>query len=133
MRDPNEFNEQGRKQSSASSARVRMRARELRQNSTIPERILWGLLRDRRLAGAKFRRQHRVGPYIVDFYCHCAKLVVELDGRSHDDRGLADRRRQDYLESVAGLRVIRFGNDDVLTDPESVMMGLMKALGLPIF
>jgi very-short-patch-repair endonuclease len=59
-------------------------------------------------------------------------LVVELDGRSHDDRGLADRRRQDYLEAVAGLRVVRVANDDVLRDPESVILGLLRALGIPI-
>ena len=119
-------------QSKSASAHMRTRARGLRKNPTIPERILWGLLRDRRLAAAKFRRQHCVGPYIVDYYCAAARLVVELDGRSHDDRGNSDRERQDYLEYVARLRVIRIGNDDVLDDPESVILGLMKALGVPI-
>jgi very-short-patch-repair endonuclease len=59
-------------------------------------------------------------------------LVVELDGRNHDDRGLEDRRRQDYLESVAGLRVCRVGNDDVLHDRESVLLGVLRALGMEI-
>ena len=113
-------------------AHMKERARELRKNSTIPERILWGMLRDRRLAGVKFRRQHCVGPYIVDFYCLSRRMVVELDGRSHDDRGDYDRGRQDYLESVAGLHVIRVGNDDVLADPESVILAILKALGIPI-
>jgi very-short-patch-repair endonuclease len=111
---------------------MKERARELRKNSTIPERILWGLLRDRRLAGVKFRRQHCVGPYIVDFYCLAGRLVIELDGRSHDDRGVYDRERQAYLESVAGLHVIRVGNDEVLVDPESVVICVLKALGIPI-
>jgi adenine-specific DNA-methyltransferase len=124
MRDP--------KHSKSASAHLRALARQLRKNCTIPERLLWGLLRDRRLAGAKFRRQHCVGPYIVDFYAPAHQLIVELDGRSHDDRGLSDRQRQDYLESVVGLRVMRVGNDDVLNDPESVIFGLMKALGVPI-
>jgi very-short-patch-repair endonuclease len=57
-------------------------------------------------------------------------LVVELDGRSHHDRGLEDRRRQDYLESVAGLKVYRVDNDDVLDDRESVVLGILKALGI---
>jgi very-short-patch-repair endonuclease len=113
------------------SAHMKARARDLRKNATIPERILWGLLRDRRLSGAKFRRQHCVGPYVVDFYCQSHRLVVELDGRSHDDRGHSDRERQDYLEAVAGLHVIRIGNADVLNDQESVVLGLLKALGLP--
>ena len=115
----------------AASAHLKERARQLRRNATIPERTLWGLLRDRRLAGIKFRRQHVVGPFVVDFYCLSERLVVELDGRSHDDRGIADRRRQDYLENVAGLRVVRVANDDVLHDPESVILGLLRTLGLP--
>ena len=109
---------------------MKARARELRKKATFPERALWGLLRDRRLRGIKFRRQHCIGPYIADFYCQSHRLVVELDGRSHDDRGLADRERRNYLESVAGLHVVRFGNDDVLNDPESVILGLLKALGI---
>jgi very-short-patch-repair endonuclease len=109
---------------------MRARARQLRRNATFPERVLWGLLRDRRLSGLKFRRQHAVGPYVVDFYCSSHRLVVELDGRSHDDRGLEDRRRQNYLESVAGLKVLRVGNDDVLHDPESVVFGVLRALGI---
>jgi very-short-patch-repair endonuclease len=118
--------------SNSPSALTKARARDLRKTSTIPERKLWGLLRDRRLAGKKFRRQQCIGPYIVDFYCLSERLVVELDGRSHDDRAAPDRRRQDYLESVAGLRVIRIANDEVLSDPESVVLGLLKALGIPI-
>jgi len=100
--------------------------------STSPERTLWGLLRDRRLAGAKFRRQHPVGPYVVDFYCQFHRLVVELDGRSHHDRGVPDEQRQHHLESVAGLRVVRIDNDDVLRDPESVILWLLIALGIEI-
>ncbi len=91
--------------------------------------MLWGLLRDRRLVGAKFRRQHPIGPYVVDFYSSSHRLVVELDGRSHHDRGVYDVQRQEYLQSVAGLRVLRIDNDDVLRDRESVVLGLVKALG----
>jgi adenine-specific DNA-methyltransferase len=116
----------------AASEHMRTRARALRRNATFPERVLWGLLRDRRLSGVKFRRQHPVGPYVVDFYCPSHRLVVELDGRSHDDRGLEDLRRQDYLESVAGLKVFRVANDDVLYDRESVVLWLMRALGIEI-
>jgi very-short-patch-repair endonuclease len=116
--------------SKSASELMRARARQLRRNATFPERVLWGLLRDRRLNGVKIRRQHAVGPYVVDFYCSSHRLVVELDGRSHDDRGLEDRRRQDYIESVAGLKVFRVGNDDVLHDRESVVLGVLRALGI---
>ncbi len=111
---------------------MRSRARELRANATVPERILWGLLRDRRFAGVKFRRQHPVGPYVVDFYCPSHVLVVELDGRSHDDRGIADHERQRFLEDVVRLRITRVTNDDILRDRESVIFGLLRALGLPV-
>jgi very-short-patch-repair endonuclease len=66
----------------------------LRRHSTIPERILWGMIRGGRLGGLKFRRQHPIGPFFADYYCHEAKLIVELDGMSHDSRGEADRRRE---------------------------------------
>src|SRR5262249_43802960 len=84
------------KSSKSVSAHMKERARQLRRASTVPERIIWGLLRDRRFKGHKFRRQHPVGPYVVDYYCASARLVVELDGRSHDDRGTADIERQRY-------------------------------------
>jgi very-short-patch-repair endonuclease len=116
--------------SKAASAHVRARARQLRQNATLPERVLWGLLRERRLRAVKFRRQHVVGGYVVDFYCASHRLVVELDGKSHDDRGVEDRQRQDYLERDAGLKVLRIGNDDVLHDRESVILGVLRALGI---
>jgi very-short-patch-repair endonuclease len=109
---------------------MRDRVRQLRRDATIPERIFWGLLRDRRLAGIKFRRQHPVGPYVVDFYCAAHGLAVELDGRSHHDRGPQDRERQRYLEAVAGLRVFRVDNDDIVQDRESVILGLLKTLGM---
>ncbi|MFI5457682.1 MAG: endonuclease domain-containing protein [Isosphaerales bacterium] len=124
MRDP--------KHSKSASDHMKARARQLRKNSTFPEQTLWGLLRDRRLAEAKFRRQHPVGPYVVDFYCVSHGLVVELDGRSHQDRGVQDEQRQHYLESVAGLRVFRVDNDDVLHNRESVILGLLLALGIEI-
>lgn len=61
-------------------------ARKLRQDATPPERMLWHLLRNRRLGGYKFRRQQPIGPFIADFYCEAASLVVEWDGHSHHDR-----------------------------------------------
>ena len=67
--------------------KVKERVSALRRNMTIPERLLWGKLHGGRLAGLKFRRQHPLDPYIVDFYCHEKRVVIELDGDSHIDRG----------------------------------------------
>ena len=120
------------KHSQSPSEHMKTRARQLRRDATFPELVLWGVLRDRRLGGVKFRRQHPIGPYIVDFYCRSHGLVVELDGRSHDDRGDEDQGRQDYLESVAGLKVFRVTNDEVLHERESVLFGILKALGTEI-
>jgi len=98
---------------------------------TIPERRLWNLLRNRQLATLKFRRQVPIGPFVVDFYCESAKLAVELDGVSHDNRGGYDKRRQQYLEEQ-GIRVLRIQNDDVLTDAEAVLLGIAKTAGVDL-
>ena len=103
------------------------RARALRREATFPERLLWGRLRGGRLNGWKFRRQHPVGPYIVDFYCHEVGLVVELDGRSHDGRVRQDRERTRWLEQH-GLRVIRFTNDDVICDVGRVAEAILREI-----
>jgi very-short-patch-repair endonuclease len=105
------------------------RGRELRKDSTFPERRLWSCLRGRWLCGLKFRKQHSVGPFIVDFYCHDQRLVIELDGASHDGRGQYDVEREDYLKAQ-GLRVIRFSNDDVLRDIEPVLRAILIASGI---
>ena len=86
----------------------------------MPERLLWKRLRDGRCAKFKFRRQHPLGPYVLDYYCAVAHSVVELDGRSHEGRGVADDARQAYLERL-GLRVLRFTNDQVLADLDGVV------------
>ena len=76
--------------------------KQLRANPTEPERILWTILRGRNLAGLKFRRQHPIEPYIVDFYCAEASLVIELDGQSHDDRkAYDDQRTADFLGKIS--------------------------------
>jgi type I restriction enzyme R subunit len=98
------------------------RARELRQSQTPAEEVLWELVRNRQVAGLKFRRQHQVGPYIVDFFCDELKLVVELDGEVHSEEAQAqkDHKRTAYLKSL-GFTVLRFENDTFLNDPESVL------------
>ncbi len=103
------------------------RARDLRANQTDAER-LWSELRDRRLNGWKWKRQIPRGPFIADFYCADAKLVVELDGGQHaeDGDGVKDARRTRLLER-AGLRVIRFWNGEVLRELEMVCETILAA------
>ncbi len=101
------------------SAHMIHRARTLRRDSTIPEKVIWKRLRSRRCGQLKFRRQHPIGPYVADFFCQQLKLVVEIDGRSHDDTYIPDQVRQRYLEE-SGMEVIRFTNDRVIRDPNGV-------------
>jgi very-short-patch-repair endonuclease len=92
-------------------------ARELRENMTDAERCLWARLRLKHL-GYMFCRQKPIGDYIVDFYCHKARLVVEVDGGQHftEDAASNDRVRDEYMRSL-GLTVFRFSNSDVLKKP----------------
>ena len=105
------------------------RARVLRRDRTEAERVLWGLLRSRRLGGAKFRRQHPVGRFIADFACVEAMLVVEADGGQHADSE-ADARRTVWLEAQ-GWRVMRFWNNQILESPEGVLEAIALELGRP--
>jgi len=81
------------------------------------------------LAGLKWRRQYVIGPYVVDFFCPAAGLVVELDGRTHVGRGRADAARTRCFERQ-GLAVIRFANDEVIRDPDSVVAAIAVAAGV---
>ena len=111
------------------TAERRQRRRSLRKAQTDAEQLLWHHLRSNQLSELKFRRQHEVGPYIIGFYCHKAKLVVEIDGSQHyDSDGLAnDGRRTAYLESQ-GLSVVRFTNIEVLTEIEGVLTRLLDVV-----
>jgi len=91
------------------------RAKEISQEMTPAESILWSRLKANRLKGFHFRRQQIIEPFIVDFYCHATRLVVEVDGDVHAGREAADRERSDWLENQ-GLRVIRFTNREVLDE-----------------
>ena len=104
-------------------------ARRLRRNATIPERMLWNRLRGAGLAGLKFRRQQPIGPYIVDFFCHEVGLVVEVDGRSHDDRGRQYSEREAFLREQMRFQVLRVSNDDVLKETEAVLFAILRAAG----
>ncbi len=110
-------------------AGVRVHARDLRTGSTDAERMLWYHLRDRRLAGFKFRRQHPVAPYIADFACLEAGLIVELDGGQHFEAETmaADQRRTKVLEA-AGYTVLRFDNRQLLKETEAVLAAIRDRL-----
>ena len=103
-------------------------ARDLRKTMTPAETALWQRLRGKRLDGWHFRRQHAVGPFIVDFFCAKAKLVLEVDGPIHNRQVEYDAERTAWLENERGYRVIRFSNEDVLTDIEEVLARIREAL-----
>jgi very-short-patch-repair endonuclease len=109
---------------------TRDRARRLRRELTLPEVALWAALRGKRLRGLRFRRQHPIGPYILDFYCDELRLAVEVDGQIHDqpDALRHDARRDEWL-AAKGIRVHRVGARDVLTDLGPVLEGILAAAG----
>ena len=97
-------------------------AKNMRTNATDAEHILWQLLRAKRFMNLKFRRQHVIKPYIVDFYCHELGLVIELDGSQHstDDAIEYDAERTKYLEAL-GIKVVRYWNHEVLGRTDVVL------------
>ena len=101
------------------------RARRLRRDATDAEAAMWRLLRASQLAGAKFRRQRPIGPYIVDFICLKLDLIIEVDGVSHDARLDADARRERHLAEM-GYEVLRFTNSDVLWDMDAVVLAIVN-------
>lgn len=103
------------------------RARELRRQQTPAESILWECLRDRRLCDTKFRRQHNIGRYIADFYCHPHRLVIELDGEIHRYRQAEDAIRENWLRSQ-GFTVLRFANDEVFNNLSAVLEHIVLTL-----
>lgn len=101
-------------------------AKQLRQNLTDAERVLWRHLRAHRFQGQKFRRQQPLGPYILDFVHFGAKLVIEADGGQHSESS-SDAVRDDWLTSE-GFRVLRFWNHQILREPEAVLEQILSAL-----
>ena len=101
------------------------RARELRRDSTLAESAFWHAIRNRELGGFKFRRQQPIGPYIVDFICHDAKLVVELDGGQH---AVVDETARTNRIQAEGYRVVRFWNNEILDNLDGVLETLLIRL-----
>jgi len=105
-------------------------AKDLRASATECERKLWAILRGKQFAGLRFRRQQPLGPYIADFYCSAAKLVVELDGGQHsaDENMAYDAARDGWLRSQ-GYRVLRFSNEDFLKHRDVIIEAIGRAIG----
>ena len=102
-------------------------ARELRKNQTEAEQKLWQAIRLKQINGIKFRRQHAIGPYIVDFCSLSQNLIIELDGSQHLEQKEYDMQRTDFLQSK-GFRVLRFWNNDVMNDLEGVIQKIIHIL-----
>ena len=106
---------------------IRAFAREMRSRMTDAEALLWMLLRNRRIAGAKFRRQHPVGRYILDFYCVEKHLGIELDGGQHAETIGYDQQRERWLLKQ-GIRILRFWNNQMLAETEAVTEMIFQAV-----
>ena len=104
---------------------LQSRARQMRNNPTEPEKRLWRHVSNGQLDGFKFRRQQVIGHYIADFVCAAAKLIVEVDGDTHEE--MRDRVRDDDLATM-GYRVVRVSNHDVMTNVDGVLQFVEKAL-----
>jgi len=112
-----------------SKASTQEYARELRLRTTEAEKKLWYLLRNRQLKGKKFRRQHAIANYIVDFYCSECKLVIELDGNFHTDEAAKDYdKSRTALLTELGITVLRFWNEEVISDPARVLIRIGNCL-----
>jgi len=103
------------------------RARSMRSEMTNEETILWRALRRRQLGGFKFRRQHIIGAYIVDFYCPEEKLVIEVDGPVHETQKEYDQLRDEELLAL-GYQVVRFKNEEILDDLDMVLKKILEVL-----
>ena len=113
-----------------STPNIEQSARSLRQNQTPAEKHLWNALNNKQLMGLRFRRQHPVGRFILDFYCPAQKLVIEVDGGIHDLRQEYDAERTQEIERY-GYQVLRFRNEEVLGDLEWVLESIVKAIEIP--
>jgi len=114
-------------------SKIHRRAKTMRGRLSLPEGLLWTRLRLlRRQGGPTFRRQHPVGPYVLDFYCSVARLCIEVDGQAHGfgDRPARDRRRDAYLATL-GIRVLRTPASAVLDDPEAIAAWLADEARAP--
>ncbi len=115
---------------------LKKRRKELRQNQTEAEKLLWSELRDKRFYGVKFFRQYSIGPYVLDFYSPTLRLAIELDGGQHSEQEQQeyDENRSEYLKAH-DMEVIRFWNNEVMHNMEGVLVRIAERVtppGLPL-
>jgi len=105
------------------------KAKLLRNNMTEAEKILWDLLKNRSVFKVRFRRQHPIGIFIVDFYCHEYKLAIEIDGEIHLKNEVIeyDEGRSHDIEKY-GIKILRFTNNEVFTDPKKIINEILKTM-----
>jgi very-short-patch-repair endonuclease len=115
-----------RKRLRAVSRAIEASARRMRREPTPAEERLWRALRNRQVAGLKFRRQVATGRFVLDLYCAAAKLAIEVDGAVHDEQAERDAERTAHLHA-RGIRVLRFRNDDVLENLPTVLATIAEA------
>jgi very-short-patch-repair endonuclease len=101
-------------------------ARLLRRDMTPAEQVLWEALQGRRLGGLRFGNQHAIGPFVAEFFCPAAKLIIEVDGSIHDQQAEQDTYRTEYLASL-GYRVLRLRNEEVLHNLPTVLAHIEQA------
>ena len=108
---------------------LKVPARNLRNGMTDAERLLWSKIKGRQVSGTRWYRQKPFGDFILDFYCHEAKLVIEVDGGQHfEEKGrLADKARDEKLGQM-GFRVLRFGNNEVFQNIDGVLMAIQEEI-----
>ncbi|HNX66142.1 MAG TPA: endonuclease domain-containing protein [Bacteroidales bacterium] len=111
------------------SVEIMKRAIRLRKDQTEAEKIIWQSLRRRQIEGLRFRRQHPINNFVADFYCHEAKLVIEIDGGVHDDpeQKEKDLARQQIINDF-GIKVLRFKNEEIFNDIESVIIKIKSSI-----
>jgi cyclase len=104
-------------------------AKEHRENMTSAEILLWEELKSNKLRGERFKSQHPISTFIADFYCHKAKLIIEVDGKVHDkpENRKYDRQREQVLQEY-GLKVLRFRNEEIIDNIEDVLQRIASAL-----
>lgn len=116
----------GMSRPTTASAAAKTRANELRRAATPPEQVLWSRLRDRRLDGFKFRRQHPIGPFVTDFYCPQARLVVEIDSIYHADQRAHDAMRDAWMDEQS-IRVVRVSASELAKNEGGVLLLILRA------
>lgn len=112
------------------SIEIIRRAAVLRKNTTEAEQLLWSKIHKNQINGLRFRRQHPIGKFIVDFYCHELLLVIELDGAIHNNLEVSERDEGREIElKKKGLKIIRFTNEEVKSDINTVISMIRKVVG----